>query len=91
MSDRLTDKAIETLCNEILKAVEVKTKSICSQMIKKNKSANSSTSNTQGNQQGEQTGQKELVLMTAEEFQTLTPDSAKQLYQSGIRLIVVDE
>lgn len=89
MSDQLTNKAIETLCNEILKAVEVKTKSICSQMIKKSKSNNSDS--TQGNLQPSQMEAKEMAIMTADEFYILTPEKAKELYQSGIRLIIVDE
>ena len=35
-SNGLNNRALETLCNEIIKAVEVKAKSVCTQMIKKN-------------------------------------------------------
>ena len=38
---RLNNKAIETLCDEIIKAVEVKAKNVCMQMNKKTGRSNS--------------------------------------------------
>lgn len=80
MSDQLTNKALETLCNEILKAVEVKTRAICSQMLKKNKTESPVASETTSN---------EVIYMAASDFETLTTEEKEKLYETGVRFILV--